>query len=68
VSFFEYCLDAIADSDTLGLLETKGIHREAPGKVEPADESSKTDSKDTSESGGKLSGLKDKIKAKLHKS
>lgn len=43
-------------------VDTKGAHHEAP--IEPQSE----DSKDTNgSSGGKLSGLKEKIKAKLHK-
>lgn len=52
-----------------GLLETKGIHHETSGST---DDSSKTESKEDedttgSPSGGKLKGLKEKIKAKLHK-
>jgi hypothetical protein len=58
----------IADDCFIGLLEQKGVHREVPSETTSEDISNKTDSKDTSESsGGKLSGLKEKVKAKLHK-
>lgn len=53
----------------IGLLETKGIHHETPGSTDTTNTESKED-EDTSESspsGGKLKGLKEKLKAKLHK-
>lgn len=53
----------------LGLVETKDVHGEAAGTAASGSKSDSKaiDAKDTSESGGKLGGLKEKIKAKLHK-
>ena len=55
----------------LGLIDTKHIHgEETPGSGDSSKSASKpaaAEAKDTSESRGKLSGLKEKIKAKLHK-
>ncbi len=51
-----------------GLLDSKGVHHETPGSTDTSSKTAKEDN-DTSESpsGGKLKGLKQKIKAKLHK-
>jgi hypothetical protein len=57
VSFPLLCFSVTADkTDFVGLLEQKGVHKDAPGHGA------------STEAGGKEKvGLKDKIKAKLHK-
>jgi hypothetical protein len=50
-----------------GLLDSKGVHHEAPGSTDTSSKTAKDDDTSDSPSGGKLKGLKQKIKAKLHK-